>query len=185
MIKKVARIDSPLGLVRNMFADVANWPEWMPGVQSVRILEESEKTLRAEMRQIHMGRKLSQELVFRFHAAGMKQTQIRGWFKSWEAEWRFIEPPGKIGTTISLALDLDMGILGLFASSRMIQKSVDQMFADMTRNVERRARALSAKRMKAGAPTDLEDAPLFELFETATGLELWFEGQKYYLHPAD
>ncbi len=185
MIKKVARIDSPLDLVRTLFADVAKWPVWMPGVQSVRILNESEKSLVAEMKQTHMGRELSQTLEFRFHTAGMKQTQITGWFKSWEADWKFMEPPDKSGTTISLALELDMGMLGLFASSRMIQKSVDQMFAEMTGNVERRARTLSAKPVEAIAPNRLGEVPLLELYQTDAGLELWFEGRKYYLQPAD
>jgi ribosome-associated toxin RatA of RatAB toxin-antitoxin module len=181
MIKKVARVDAPIEVVRSMFVDVANWTKWMPGVQSVRILEESDKSTMAEMKQIHMGRQLSQTLEFRFHASGMKQTQVEGWFKSWEADWRFIEPPDKSGTTISLALELDMGMLGLFASGRMIQKSVDQMFAEMTRNVERRALAASVKRRASIG----SEGPLLELFQTETGLELWFEGRQYFLQPAD
>jgi len=183
MIKCVGRIDVPLDLVKAMFADVGSWPQWMPGVLSVDLLQESGNTKRFELKQRQGGRELTQEMEVRLDSGGMKLHQVKGRFKKWEAHWRFLLPPDKDGTTLSATLELELGgILGAFVPPRMIRGGVDRMFENMMKAAQRRARRLSAER---GRETGVEGEILLEVFQTTGGLEVWIGGRKYLLPDAD
>ncbi len=185
MIKKVARIDAPLEAVKGVFADVLNWPQWMPGIQSAKILKGSDDQFLAELKQHQLGRRSTQVMEFRLHAQGIHQRQLSGWFKHWEADWRFLQPPDGKGTTVSFAVQFDMGLLGFFASSRMIQQTVDRLFDEMMTSVERRVHSLSIDGPMLAPETDLEEETVLEIFQTSTGLEVRIDGKKYLLKPAE
>ena len=187
MIKKMGRIDAPVHLAKELFSDVAQWPEWMPGVVSAELLEESTDLQRFAMKQVHMGKELDQKMEFRFHAAGVKQRQISGWFKKWEADMRFLEPPDGSGTTLSLEISMELGgFVGLFAPTGMIEKALDDMFREMLGNAEHRLQLKKPARAARG-PTAAQapDAPLLRVYQIPAGLEVWVGERKYLLHAAD
>lgn len=185
MIKKFARIDAPMNLVRSLFTDVASWPLWMPGVKSVKVLKQAENYILVELKQVRKGWEFIQEMEYRLDAAGVKQKQTRGWFKHWEADWRFMQPPDKRGTTVSVSLRFEMGMLGFFTPSRLIQETMDQMFDEIMDKAERRARALMAKPITVGLETSSEEETVLEIFQTPAGLEIWIEGKKVALQAPD
>jgi len=185
MIKKVGRVDAPLDLVKSMFTDVASWPQWMPGVRSAKLLEEGESSKRFELRQRQGGRELTQEMEFRLDAGGMRQIQVSGAFRKWEADWRFLLPPDKRGTTLAVTLELELGLLGSLAPSRWIRETLDRMFDDMMEAARQRARRMIAEGGDTVSETRRGDEIVVEIFETASGLELWLGGRKYVLHRAD
>jgi ribosome-associated toxin RatA of RatAB toxin-antitoxin module len=185
MIKKVARIDAPLDAVQGVFADVLNWPHWMPGIQTAKIVEGSDDQFVAEFKQNQLGRRSTQVMAFRRHAQGIHTRQVSGWFKHWEADWRFLQPPDKKGTTVSFAVQFDLGLLGFFATTRMIQRVVDRIFDDMMTNLERRMQSLSTGGQDQAPETGPEEETVLEVFQTSTGLEVRIDGKKYLLKPAD
>ena len=185
MIRKFGTVDAPVDVVRGIFADIESWPQWMPSVQTTRILERSDSRVVAEIDRRIGRRARTATFEFRFKPDGHVEHQIRGSAKKWESQWRFQVGPRHVGTLVSCRLQLDMGIIGLLASSKRIQRWIDRTFEETLDGLQRQAR-LDADKTVAGKGARSE-VPIsrIQVFATATGLEIWIDGRKYVAHAAD
>ncbi|MCP4661760.1 MAG: hypothetical protein GY856_40680 [bacterium] len=182
MIKKLIRIDAPLRLVKDMFCDTDAWPQWMPGVNSCRTLREGDDCRVIEVHLSMQGKSFLQTREVRFAGNRVKQRQVAGWFRSWESEFSFHQPPDGKGTTISLRIDFDLGVRGLIIPRWVIQRMSVRLLDETTARAKARARELMAKpRPEAAA----EGESLLQIYETPDGLELWFAGRTYTLTAVD
>ena len=172
MIRKFARFDAPIDVVSEMFQDLERWPEWMPGVRSMRVLERSESSLTVETVQTQMGRTLRQIVKVRLGPRFLQQRQVRGRFRRWSADWRFLEPPGGRGTTVALELDIDLGVLGVLVPARTMQNAVDQIFTGTVRAARSRLQRLTADRAAAAVAAGAAGEPLIQVFLVDDVLEV-------------
>jgi len=179
MIRKFGHIDAPRDTVLELFRDTPGWDRWMPGVTSVRLVGEQAPGMVYEIRQHYYGVKVCQQLVCTDTAAGARHVQISGFFKRWEANWRFLEPPDREGTTVACDLDVELGLVGLVTSKRMVQRVLDQTFDLIITNANRVLVEVSKPRLSIPLPA--ADEPLLQLYETSSGLELVYAGQRYRL----
>jgi carbon monoxide dehydrogenase subunit G len=184
-VRKLARVAAPPLVVAEMFRNLERWSAWMPGVESVRLLEESSGGAIALIRQRWKGRILEQKWSFRFDQSSLTQEQIKGFFRRWRAAWSFVPAPDGEGTTVTVDLDIDLGMLGWVTPGRIIQETLDGMFAEVIDKARARARAiLAGETTSIPAGLQAEDA-LLAVFETTRGIELHLWGRRFLIHEID
>lgn len=177
-MRKLGRIDASPELVRGMFCHLARWTAWMPGVESVSLLEEDDTGAVALIRQRWMGRAVTQKWKFRFGETTLDQVQLEGFSKRWETHWRFLESPDGEGTTVVATIEFDLGIWGRLTPRRFVQDAIDRMFEELMNKARARARAILLEETLSGPAKDLNEA-LLEVYESDRGLELRFGGRRY------
>jgi ribosome-associated toxin RatA of RatAB toxin-antitoxin module len=183
MIRKYTRLDASPHTLKAIFRDVERWPTWMPGMESLELLEESDSRKLVEVRERLMGRVTTRRLELRFDHEGHTETQVAGRLKRWKTVWRFAEPPTGSGTVISTRIEIDLGMLGYLVSKRRVQRTIDEAYEQLVGRAEARARRREALRV----PTVWGVLPGQELkikvYETPTELEVWF-GERRFVVPA-
>lgn len=174
MIRKFARVNAPAGALLDIFADSDRWPSWMPGVERSDVVQRSAEVLIVDIVQHQMGQRLKLRIESRFVGSTVRQHQVKGIFKRWQAVWSFNPSPSGIGTTVSCELDIDLGMMAMIAPARLVQKNVDRFFDDTIAGAERefRNREAESTESESGGET------LLEVFETQTGLEVWIAGRR-------
>lgn len=185
MIRKFGTVDAPVEVVRRLFSDIEAWPQWMPTVRDVRVVERSDTRTVAEIDRIHRRRVQTTTFEFLFSPNGQVERQVAGMAKKWESSWRFQAGPQGIGTLVSCRLDLNMGLIGLFAPSKLIQRWIDRTFAKTLLGVRDQARLAGSKTAAGEIEQPLERISRIEVFATATELEIWIGDRKYVAHIAD
>ncbi len=132
MITKWGHIDCPRELLQEVIADIPAWPSWMPGVLEVRILQRQETAVRLFLKSSLLGHTFEQEVEFVQQGTSFKQRQLAGRFKKWDADWRLQESPERKGTILNVSLDIDLGFLGMFVSSRTVNNAINDWFNQLT-----------------------------------------------------
>lgn len=153
----------------------------MPGVRSVRILEEDERNVIALLRQRWMGRELEQKWKFELGDGFVRQEQLEGFFRKWVNHWRFLEPPGGDGTTVMVEIDFDLGFLGRISPQRWIQDSLDRMFDEVIDKAEARVRSILTGETMSTPLRMPEEQALLQIVETERGLVVRLGARKYLL----
>jgi ribosome-associated toxin RatA of RatAB toxin-antitoxin module len=176
-MRRFASIDAPAEVVRQVFVDFVRWPEWMPGVQEVTVLEADEHQAVIDVRHHQFGQNFNIKQRCRIEADGLRQSQISGKFKSWESRWRFVTPPEGKGTTVSCEMQLDPGLVAWILPSRVLRGFLDGLFEDCLSGAAAQALAITGTAETAGA----ERETLLQVFETDSGLEIWIEGQRFFV----
>lgn len=179
-VRKFAHLHGAPERIRALFVDIEGWPLWMPGVSRVEVLDRSGERLRAAVDQALRGRTARQIMEFRLSADGMRQIQLEGWFKKWDARWRFLEPPDGAGTTIALTVDLDLGFVGLLTPRSLVESTIDGIFRDVVGAA--RARLEDLRRLQPPGEGGEPGEVLLEIFEVAGGLEVVWGERRFALH---
>jgi hypothetical protein len=182
MIRKFARIDAPVEVVREIFLDPHGWTGWMPGVKCLRVLVETDTATVIEVVQEYKGRTFTQVFDCQFRVDGMKQIQTSGWFKRWEASWRIFKPPDHTGTTVSCELEVETGLIGLITPRSMVQRAIDDIYNGVIRGARTRARTLAVQRKE---PLQAAGETVLQVFETAAGLEIRIGDKRYRLEAVE
>lgn len=172
-MRLLSRIAVPTAAARETFAEVDTWPLWMPGVERLEVLERSEQRLLIDVDLRQMGTHWRQTQEIRFTSDGLRQRQVAGKIRRWEAEWRFLEPPDGRGTTVSLGVDLDLGLLGVVIPNRFLQRSLEEGFEETLRRIQERA--------VTGGPVPTSPRSLLRLVRTLGGLEVEIGEGRYRL----
>jgi len=185
LIHKFGTVDAPVEMVRGHFADIESWPQWMPTVRAVRIIERSEKRVVAEIDRVQRRRTQTTAFEFRFDATGQRERQVRGPARKWEADWRFQVGPRNAGTVVSCRLELDLGMMGLLAPARSIQRWIDRTFEEVLQGL--RAQTRLERSVRAAGESEQPEAQIASLrvIATPTELEIWIGDRKYIARAAD
>lgn len=176
-MRRFGSIDAPEEVVRQVFVDFSRWPEWMPGVKEVNVLEAGDDYAVIDVVHQQFGQTFHIKQRCRIEPDGLRQSQISGKFKSWESRWRFVTPPEGKGTTVSCEMQLDPGLVALFLPKRVLRGFLDRLYEDCLSGAEAQARVLTATAEASG--TELET--LLQVFETDSGLEIWVEGRRFFV----
>jgi ribosome-associated toxin RatA of RatAB toxin-antitoxin module len=182
MIRKLTEIRAPHEPVRELFLDIEAWPQWMPGIRRAKIQKRGEGFAEVELRTVFRGTEYEQVMEFRMYADRFQQRQISGRFKKWWAEWRFQRAANDSHTVLNMALDIDLGLVGMFIPSRMVDSALNDWFTQLVQQAEKRL-LQQELRQQATAPKPLppDSAPerIIGVFQTAKGLEVWVREQRY------
>jgi ribosome-associated toxin RatA of RatAB toxin-antitoxin module len=175
-MRRFASIDAPQEVVRQVFVDFVRWPEWMPGVKEVTILEATDDQAVLDVLHHQFGQSFHIKQRCRIEADGLRQSQIKGKFRSWESRWRFVTPPEGEGTTVSCEMQLDPGMVAWILPRRVLRGFLDRIFEDCLAGAEEQARILTD-----AAEAEAAEDTLLQVFETDEGLEIWIEGQRFFI----
>lgn len=175
-MRRFASIDAPQEVVRQVFVDFVRWPEWMPSVQEVTVLETDHDQAVIDVVHHQFGQTFHIKQRCRIDSDGLRQSQISGKFKSWESRWRFVTPPEGQGTTVSCEMQLDPGLVARILPRRVLRGFLDRLFEDCLAGAERQARILAES-----ADAEAAGETLLQVFETDDGLEIWVEGQRFFV----
>jgi ribosome-associated toxin RatA of RatAB toxin-antitoxin module len=176
-MRRFGSIAAPMEVVRQVFVDFVRWPEWMPGVQEVKVLETAEDQAVIDVVHHQFGQTFHIKQRCRIERDGLRQSQISGKFKSWESRWRFVTPPEGEGTTVSCEMQLDPGLVAFFLPKRVLRGFLDRLYEDCLSGAEAQAQALAGTAEAPGTDREV----LLQVFETDTGLEIWIEGQRFFI----
>jgi ribosome-associated toxin RatA of RatAB toxin-antitoxin module len=175
-MRRFGSIDAPVEVVRTVFTDFEKWPQWMPGVQSVTVLETGDDHAVLDVVHQQFGQNFHIKQRCLIEREGLRQNQISGKFRSWESRWRFVTPPEGEGTTVSCEMHLDPGMVAFVLPKRVLRGFLDRLFEDCLSGAEAQARSL------AGVPEVPSDGDaLLQVFETDDGLEIWVEGRRFFV----
>ena len=183
MIRKYARIDAQPHTVKAIFRDVKNWASWMPTVETLRVLEQSDSRTLVVTRERLMGRVTTRQLEICFDNHGFTERQVSGRLKRWQTVWRFAEPPSGSGTVVSTEIDIEIGLLGYLVGKRFVQRTVDRMHEELVSRAEARARRMEARRDATVWGVLPGQQLTIRVYETPTELEVWF-GERRFVLPA-
>ncbi len=183
MIRKYARIEAEPHTVKAIFRDVQNWASWMPTVESLEVVEQSEDRFLVVTRERLMGRVTARQLELRFDNQGFIETQVSGRLKRWQTTWRFTEPPTGRGTVVSTQIDIDLGLMRYLVGNRTLQRTIDRMHDELVGRAEARARRMEARREATVWGVLPGQQLTIKVYETPTELEVWF-GERCFVLPA-
>lgn len=187
MIKKMTSLAVPVEAVQEVFKEFEAWPQWMPAIRHIRILEKTETMVQVELRSVMMGMEFEQTMEFRPVGRRILQKQLEGRFKKWDADWRFFPSPDGSGTTLSMTLDVDFGFLGMFVSQRAIANEVNDWFSQLATRAEQRTKQRllqrSSEALAVSTPAPAQGETVLQVYQTAEGLEVWI-GQLRFVIPA-
>ncbi len=174
MIRKLAHMDAPVAVVHEMFRETEDWPQWMPGITSTKTLSTERGSRLVEVTYLIQGRRFVQHLECRDTAHGLRHQQVKGWFRSWEAEWTFRANPQGHGTTVSMALELDLGMAaGWLVPKRMLRSWMGGLLDDTIAQGRARSARLAEIQRETTQAVGLGQ-PLLQVFQTVEGFEVHF-----------
>ena len=182
MIRKYARIDARPFTVKEIFRDVERWASWMPGMESLEVLERAPERTLIRVRERQMGRLATRRLEIRNDPDGYTETQLAGPLKHWRTVWRFGEAPTGRGTAVSTLIEIDLGLLRFLVPRRRVQRMIDGNYAQIVGRAEARARRLEARRTPTVWGVQPGQSLEIKVYETPTELELWF-GERRFVVP--
>ena len=183
LIRKLARIDAPVDEVLKVLRDTDAWPQWMPGVISTRTLDRGAGHRQIEASLQVMGRRQVQHLECREQDGRLIQRQVIGWFREWQATWTFRSPPKGRGTIVSLALELDFGIAGLWLPRRLLSGWVKDRIDGTVDRLRERVQQFAPR--PETTPTVEAGQPVLQVYETADGFEVHFAGRVFQIEATD
>ena len=130
-IEATGEIDAPLALVYQVVADVASYPEFVPGVQSVTQAGDAiEMTVRLGPIDVSW----MSRATFRPHASIVIQL-VDGPFEQMDVRWTFVAKEGKTEVTCITEYKLLLPIPGI---RRIVAKAIETNTADTVRAFRKR-----------------------------------------------
>lgn len=170
-MRRIAHVGAPPELVRELFHDVGSWPGWMPGLTACRVLEKGDGRVRAEVSQSVLGRIWRQTVDIGLASDGARVKALDGLLR-WTVRWGFRAPPDGVGTTLSLEVEADPGLMGR-ATRGTFHRVNDRRFDETVAVIVLRARRTAAPAAPAAGRR------LLVVYETTGGYEVWYGGRTY------
>lgn len=138
-------IQAPLPEVYRVAKDIEKFPEFMPDVQSIRILDRAGSRITVEWVGLMQGRKIRWVEEETWDDAAHRSTfrLVEGDFSKFEGSWSFA--PVSDGTEAVLVLDYEMELplAGALISNLLkvlVRKNLESMLASLKRQLEGAAR---------------------------------------------
>ncbi len=175
MIRKFARIIAPQQMLIRIFADHERWPLWMPGIERATTVQRTDELVIVDLEQHQMGRRFNQRVQCQVVGSTVRQQQITGLFKRWQAIWSFGPAPGGAGTIVSCELDVDLGMIALLAPARLVQDGIDRIFDETVGGAQREVH-LQQTAFQEGI--EAEGETLLEVYESQGSIEVWVAGRR-------
>ncbi len=134
-------IRAPLDEVYRVAKDVERFPEFMPDVKSVRVLERTDGGTLTEWVGLVQGRKIRwiEDDVWDDTAHLCRFRQTEGDFTKYEGTWGFEATPEGTRTTLVLEYEMDLPLAGALLSNLLrvlVRKNLESMLAALKGQLE-------------------------------------------------
>ncbi len=134
-------IRAPLEDVFRVARDVERFPEFMPDVESIRILERRGPRLTVEWIGVMQGRKVRwvEEETWDETAHRSDFRLVEGDFSRFEGSWTFEAVPGGTSTTLALDYEMELPLAGALLSTLLrvlVRKNLESMLAALKAQLE-------------------------------------------------
>lgn len=134
-------IRAPLTDVYRVAKDVERFPQFMPDVESIRVLERRGSTIVAEWVGVVQGRKIrwveEDQWDDAAHVSRFKQRE--GDFTKYEGTWSFTAVPEGTKTTLVLEYELELPLAGALLSNLLkvlVRKNLESMLTALKGQLE-------------------------------------------------
>jgi len=139
-------IKAPLPEVFRVAKDVERFPQFMPDVRSIRILERSGPRLTVEWVGVMQGRKIRwvEEEAWDDAAHRSAFRLVEGDFSKFEGTWTFEAVPEGTSTTLALDYEMELPLAGALLATLLkvlVRKNLESMLASLKSELEGAARA--------------------------------------------
>ena len=139
-------IRAPLEAAYRVAKDVERFPQFMPDVQSIRILERSGSRLTVEWIGLMQGRKVRwvEEETWDDAAHRSAFRLVEGDFSKFEGTWSFEEIPEGTSTTLALDYEMELPLAGALLASLLkvlVRKNLESMLLSLKHELEGAAQA--------------------------------------------
>lgn len=137
-------IRAPLADVYRVAKDIERFPQFMPDVESIRVLERHGSTVVAEWVGVVQGRKIrwTEEDQWDDAAHVSRFKQREGDFTTYEGTWSFTPAPGGTQTTLVLNYELELPLAGALLSNLLkvlVRKNLESMLTSLKGQLEQAA----------------------------------------------
>ena len=143
-VTATTRIHAPLPEVYRVAKDIEKFPEFMPDVQSIRILDRAGARITAEWVGLMQGRKIRWVEEETWDDAAHRSTfrLIEGDFSKFEGSWSFAPVPDGTETVLILDYEMELPLAGALLSNLLkvlVRKNLESMLASLKGQLERAA----------------------------------------------
>ena len=140
-VTATAHIRAPLAEVYRVAKDVERFPEFMPDVVSIRVLERHGSRTVTEWVGLVQGRRIRWVEEDHWDDAAHRCTfrQREGDFSRYEGTWSFEAADGGTTTTLTLAYEMDLPLAGALLSTLLrvlVRKNLESMLAALKAQLE-------------------------------------------------
>jgi len=134
-------IRAPLAEVYRVAKDVERFPEFMPDVESIRVLERADSRTVTEWVGVVQGRKIRwvEDDHWDDDAHRCRFRQREGDFTTYEGTWSFEAVPEGTRTTLVLEYEMDLPLAGALLSTLLrvlVRKNLESMLAALKGQLE-------------------------------------------------
>jgi hypothetical protein len=182
-LEKVARLPGAPERARRLFLDLASWPDWLPGVLSVRREETREDTEIVTLEQLVAGRRARQTVEIRPTTDGFRQRRIAGEPRRWDLAWSFRRAPVDGETTLHLTIDYDFGLWSLVVPRRVAEAAIDRHFEELVAEASRRLQDALLHESASMFTRNLPSRFHLRIEERQGTLYVFFDGKHYRAEP--
>ena len=139
-------IRAPLADVYRVAKDVEKFPEFMPDVQSIRVLDRSDSRVTVEWIGVMQGRKIRWVEEETWDDAAHRSTfrLVEGDFSKFEGSWSFETVPEGTQTMLVLDYEMELPLAGALLSNLLkvlVRKNLESMLASLKGQLEGAAQA--------------------------------------------
>ncbi len=139
-------IRAPLAAVYRVAKDVERFPEFMPDVRSIRILERRNGTVVVEWIGIMQGRKIRWVEEERWDDVAYRSEfrLVEGDFSKFEGSWGFAAVPDGTQTSLILDYEMELPLAGALLSNLLrvlVRKNLESMLGALKGQLEGAAQA--------------------------------------------
>ncbi|HEU5300443.1 MAG TPA: SRPBCC family protein [bacterium] len=140
-VSATTHIRAPLADVYRVAKDVERFPEFMPDVESIRVLERAGSRTVTEWVGLVQGRKIRWVEEDHWDDAAHLCTfrQREGDFTTYEGTWGFEAVPEGTRTTLNLVYEMDLPLAGALLSNLLkvlVRKNLESMLAALKGQLE-------------------------------------------------
>ena len=139
-------IRAPLADVYRVAKDVEKFPEFMPDVQSIRVLDRGDSRVTVEWIGVMQGRKIRwvEEEAWDDAAHRSAFHLVEGDFSKFEGSWSFETVPEGTQTMLVLDYEMELPLAGALLSNLLkvlVRKNLESMLASLKGQLEGAAQA--------------------------------------------
>lgn len=144
-IQSSVEIDGPIDAVYALAKDIESFPQFMPDLKSVRVLERSDDGQRVisewvgTVKEFKTTIKWTQEDIWDDHAHTCVFSLIKGDYSKYSGEWVFVDLGGRTRFDSEIEVEYDVPLIGALIKgiiAKKMKENVENMLAAIKGRVE-------------------------------------------------
>jgi len=145
VIHSSVEIDGPIGRVYELAKDIESFPEFMPDLKSVKVVERSDDGRQVVSEWVGIVKefkttvKWTQEDIWNDDAHTCTFSLVKGDYSKYSGNWKFVDLGGKTRFDSEIEVEYDVPLIGALIKgiiAKKMKENVDNMLAAIKQKVE-------------------------------------------------